>query len=105
MPDRWLKIAVASAKQCGRAVVPQVHPQAPYDRFIDADRSRLRILLVEPSADSATGEPRTLRSLARRPAPESAVLAVGPEDGLTSVELARAERARALKAARGALVL
>ena len=93
MPDRWLKIAVASAKQCGRAVVPQVHPSTPYDRFIDADRSRLRILLVEPSAGSAAGEPRTLRSLARRPTPASAVLAVGPEGGWTPAELARAAHA------------
>lgn len=91
--DRWFKIAVASAKQCGRAVVPKVHPLTAYDRFIETDHNQLRILLVEPSAESETGGPFTLGSLKRRPTPESAVLTVGPEGGWTAAELKHAEHA------------
>ena len=92
-PERWFKIAVASAKQCGRAVVPHVHPPTPYGRFIREDQHRVRILLVEPAAGSHRSKLLTFQSLANRPPPDSAVVAVGPEGGWTADELVRAERA------------
>ena len=55
--DRWRGIAVASAKQCGRAVVPEIHPTATFRRFLGHARSHaVRLLLVEPAAaGSAAG--------------------------------------------------
>ncbi len=76
---RWSRIAVASAKQCRRAFVPEVRPPRSLDWLIDRDRSAVRLLLAEPGAadDGAAG----LRALAREPRPASVTLAVGPEGG------------------------
>ncbi|MCY4075387.1 MAG: 16S rRNA (uracil(1498)-N(3))-methyltransferase [Acidobacteria bacterium] len=90
--ERWTRIAVASAKQCGRAFVPRVHPPLDFDRFLDAANAAagLRLLLVEPAA---AGGVASVRSLAGEPRPSAAVVAVGPEGGWTEVEVAQATRA------------
>ena len=85
--DRWVRIAVASAKQCRRAVVPEVRAPSSFGALLDADRSHLRLLLVEPDAAETTG---ALRRLQDRPPPPSATLAVGPEGGWSTEELAAA---------------
>ena len=55
-PDRWRRIAIASAKQCGRAVVPSIGRGATLPEWLAADRSSVRLLLLEPSAgDRETG--------------------------------------------------
>ena len=90
---RWTRIAIASAKQCGRAFVPHIHPPVTLDLFLgnaDPDPG-LRILLVEPAVADAAASP--VRSLAAEPRPASAVVAVGPEGGWTEAEVAQANRA------------
>ena len=87
---RWQRIAVASAKQCGRAVVPDVYePSTLADCLRDYAADR-RYLLTEPgltlAARSGAGD---LRST---PAPRSALLIVGPEGGWTEAEAALAEQ-------------
>ncbi len=92
---RWRGVAIASAKQCGSTIVPQVHAPIAYDTFL-ADPSAadghhpLRILLVEPSADNAPDAPWTdaapLTSLRAGPSPTRAVVTVGPEGGWTRDE-------------------
>ena len=91
--DRWLGIAVASAKQCGRAVVPEIHPPATFRRFLGHTRSHaVRLLLVEPAAagSAARGGTDALRSGSR---PADAALAIGPEGGWTKDEIRAAEEA------------
>jgi 16S rRNA (uracil1498-N3)-methyltransferase len=89
--NRWQRIAVASVKQCGRAVVPVVlQPETLEGCFgrVDADR---RYLLAEPGllqVDSVG-----VRSLSAEPAPASALLIVGPEGGWTPDEVELARRA------------
>ena len=88
---RWTRIAIASAKQCGAAYVPHIHPPMTLGRFLDdagADPG-LRVFLVEPAA----GEVSPVRSLASGPRPAAAVIAVGPEGGWTEAEVAHAVRA------------
>ena len=82
---RWTRIAIASAKQCRRAFVPEVRPPRPLEWLLDRDRSALRLLLAEPAAagDGAAG----LRTLAGEPPPPSATLAVGPEGGWSAEEV------------------
>ena len=82
---RWSRIAVASAKQCRRAVVPEVRPPRSLAWLLGRDRSAVRLLLAEPGAadDGATG----LGALAREPRPASATLAVGPEGGWSPDEV------------------
>ena len=88
--DRWIRIAVASAKQSRRAVVPEVRAPGPFRSLLDDDRSDLRLLLVEPGTAGATG---ALRQLQDRSPPATATLAVGPEGGWTAEEVAGAEAA------------
>lgn len=48
--ERWLRVAIASAKQCGRAVVPSIAAVLPFDAAIVARGDRVGLLLVEPAA-------------------------------------------------------
>ena len=82
--ERWRKIAVASAKQCGRAVVPPLASPIRFDQLLTATRGPLRIMLVEPAARSAH---ESLGVLSTQPPPTAATLAIGPESGWTQAEL------------------
>ena len=88
--DRWTRIAVASAKQCRRAVVPEVRAPELFRALLDDDRSDLRLLLVEPGTAGTTS---ALRLLQDRPPPATATLAVGPEGGWSPDEVAAAATA------------
>ena len=85
---RWRQIAVASSKQCGRAVVPEVSEPVTFDTFVGhaPDERERRILLVEPGA----GIGRGLRAIADAPTPDRATLAIGPEGGWTDDEMTTA---------------
>jgi 16S rRNA (uracil1498-N3)-methyltransferase len=86
--ERWQRIAVASAKQCGRAVIPAIgSPQAIADAVREIGTPALpgpALMLVEPGA-SADAIP--LRDLAAEP-PEAVTLLIGPEGGWTPEEVA-----------------
>jgi 16S rRNA (uracil1498-N3)-methyltransferase len=93
--ERWERIAVSSAKQCGRAVVPIVFPPEPFEAVAAvADERQLpgpMLMLVEPGA--ATGMV-ALGELDGQP-PREASLLIGPEGGWTPGEIAIAsERCR-----------
>jgi 16S rRNA (uracil1498-N3)-methyltransferase len=83
--ERWQRIAVASAKQCGRAVVPDVGAPLDLAACLRADGARQRYLLAEPAL--LTSRPAALRRLASAPPPDSALLLVGPEGGWTPEEV------------------
>jgi 16S rRNA (uracil1498-N3)-methyltransferase len=80
---RWTRVAVASAKQCGRAVVPDVRPLASFEALVSAPSGEARIVCVEPAAGlhQADGTPAR---------PGKALVLVGPEGGWTPAELDRA---------------
>lgn len=85
---RWTRVAVASAKQCRRAVVPALAlPAALHDAvgaLGPAQSGDLRVVLAEPAA----GVPaRGVADVAARP-PARAVIAVGPEGGWSTDDLA-----------------
>ena len=90
-PGRWSRIAVASAKQCRRAIVPEVRSPCSLEGLFDRDRSAVRLLLAEPGAadDGAAG----FGALAQEPRPASATLAVGPEGGWSADEVQAAAAA------------
>lgn len=77
---RWQRIAVASAKQCGRAVVPEVRPVLAFADALAATANP--VMLVEP--DRAPAAETTLAALT--PAPLAGLL-IGPEGGWTDEEL------------------
>src|SRR5204862_8341652 len=49
-PERWRRIAISSAKQCRRAVVPGIGVGQPFSDWLPRDTAETRVLLVEPSA-------------------------------------------------------
>lgn len=82
---RWQRIAVSSAKQCGRAVVPPVAEPVTFDAVLT--RPGLKILLVEPERGAGG------IALSEVPDAEAATLIVGPEGGWTDDEIERARAA------------
>ena len=87
--ERWERVAVASAKQCGRALVPHILEPLTFEDATGAlSRSALprpALMLVEPSAPART---LTLAEIANT-VPDEATLLVGPEGGWAQDEIAR----------------
>jgi len=84
--ERWHRIAVSSAKQCGRAVVAAVAPPIAFDG--PASLTHLpspQFLLVEPGASALT----TAVAGVDATAPAAATIIVGPEGGWTAEEVQR----------------
>lgn len=86
-PERWRRIAIASAKQCGRAVLPAIGPGRTLVDWLAVDSAERRLALVEPNAAVET---QTLDQIGAAPA--SASLLVGPEGGWSPDELDAAAR-------------
>jgi 16S rRNA (uracil1498-N3)-methyltransferase len=81
--ERWERVALASVKQCGRALVPDIGEPLAMEAALGSVDVAQRLILVEPSA-SAERRPSLA---AAAPAPVSAALLVGPEGGWTPGEL------------------
>jgi 16S rRNA (uracil1498-N3)-methyltransferase len=80
--DRWRRIAVSSAKQCGRAVVPSIGEPITFSEFIAKPIAERLLMLAEPGLQGVI----STRQLAAEPAPSSAALLVGPEGGWADAE-------------------
>jgi 16S rRNA (uracil1498-N3)-methyltransferase len=87
--DRWRRIAVASAKQCRRAVLPVIGNGMPFHEWVVQDTAETRLLLVEPTV-AVEGRPVATLQGQR---PGSATLMVGPEGGWAGEEIQVAVRA------------
>ena len=81
---RWQRIAVASAKQCGRAVVPVVAPAQTFEAYLATPWHGARLICVEPSVGSNV---RTVQEIAKL---DAAHVIVGPEGGWADAELSAA---------------
>ncbi len=84
--ERWERIAVASAKQCARAVVPSVKPVVRFGALLSESGASLRVLCVEPARSQGRSPEGPL------PRPDAALICVGPEGGWATEEIALAER-------------
>lgn len=85
--DRWRRVALASVKQSGRAVLPEVRMPLTLETWLGEPRPALTVMLVEPRAGAPVEPMATLRGL---PAPPDAALMVGPEGGWADDEWAAA---------------
>jgi 16S rRNA (uracil1498-N3)-methyltransferase len=81
--ERWRRLALASAKQSRRAVLPEIRMPLTLDVFFEEPRPAEVIMLVEPTANTATA---SLGALRGRPTPLDAAILVGPEGGWTEAE-------------------
>jgi 16S rRNA (uracil1498-N3)-methyltransferase len=98
--SRWQRIAVASVKQCGRAVVPPIHDAVPFDWYLSEKTDAARVVSVEPSA--ALGE---VLAADRVPRSRAVDLIVGPEGGWSVAEIASAHDSGAILMSLGARTL
>ncbi|HUR32256.1 MAG TPA: 16S rRNA (uracil(1498)-N(3))-methyltransferase [Vicinamibacterales bacterium] len=84
--ERWQRIALASVKQCRRAVLPEMLTPLTFDTWLDEPPGDLRLMFVEPGLAGA----RPLTALRETAAPLSAALVVGPEGGWDPAECSAA---------------
>jgi len=80
--ERWAKIALSAAKQCGRTRVPQIEPPCAFEGL--ARRSwphTLKLFFWEKEQDRSLQDAYKKRSDAR-----SVLLVVGPEGGFSAEE-------------------
>jgi len=81
--ERWHRVAIASAKQCGRSVVPVIGPPMLLSQFLSGVGDDFRAILAEPAAGCGEAGAERLRSL---PAPRTVTLLAGPEGGWSPAE-------------------
>ncbi|NOG32727.1 16S rRNA (uracil(1498)-N(3))-methyltransferase [Halomonas sp. TBZ9] len=79
----WQAVAASASEQCGRAVVPSVHPPQALATWLEQRDETLRLML-----HLATGNPFQCAE-----APASVALLIGPEGGLAEDDLKAAENA------------
>jgi 16S rRNA (uracil1498-N3)-methyltransferase len=97
---RWQRIAVSSAKQCRRAVVPVVHQVVSLEQYLGQSSDAVRIICVEPGA--ADWHPRPADQI---PRPDAADVIIGPEGGWTNDEVTATCAAGAIPMTLGSRVL
>ena len=88
--DRWQRVAVASARQSRRAVVPAVAPVTSFERVFDDVPADIVLMAVEPARSAAA----PVGEVGSRP--DRALVLIGPEGGWSDAEVdhARSRRAR-----------
>lgn len=100
--ERWRRISIASAKQCRRAIVPDICAPRPFADWLAAPDRQLNLIFVEPGA----GVPAiTIRRLSEREPPRNASLVIGPEGGWDREELDEALAAGCIAVTLGSLTL
>lgn len=91
--ERWQRVALASAKQSGRAVLPEIRVPLTLESYLDDPPPVLSVMLVEPAAGAPAEPLNRLRSV---PVPHDAAVLVGPEGGWVEQEWTDA-RARGVR--------
>jgi 16S rRNA (uracil1498-N3)-methyltransferase len=89
--ERWQRVAVASAKQCGRSVVPAMADVLTYPDVLDRAGDDLVLCCVEPVRGVTLDAGRSIA----RPSTGRAWLCIGPEGGWSAQELALARQRHA----------
>lgn len=77
----WRQIAVSACEQCGRSVVPSIHPPMLLDDWLARTQAELKLVL-HPLAEPLTSHAR----------PASLAFLIGPEGGLSETEVDAAQR-------------
>jgi 16S rRNA (uracil1498-N3)-methyltransferase len=92
--DRWHRVAVASAKQCRRAIVPEIQAVRTLEQVIGgAGESDARLICLEPALQDSM-EGRVFKPApARHRVPSTALVLVGPEGGWSNAEVSVAAAA------------
>jgi 16S rRNA (uracil1498-N3)-methyltransferase len=97
---RWPAVVLRAAKQCRRALLPELSPVLCWrDVLLEAAGADLRLLLYEKHPG------RTLSQLLRRMEAERVALVVGPEGGFTEREMEEARHSGLVPVSLGSRIL
>ena len=84
--ERWQKIAVSAAKQCGRARIPEILALTEFRDLLNAvSRDALRLLFWEKECEQRLSELKETRTVI-----SEVVVTIGPEGGFSAQEAAMA---------------
>jgi 16S rRNA (uracil1498-N3)-methyltransferase len=90
----WKQVAVSACEQCGRSTLPLIHAPVTLAEWLNEVDSELKLVL-HPVA----------KPLTKHPAPASLAFLIGPEGGLTDIEVTEAQAAGFASARLGPRVL
>ncbi|SDH45561.1 16S rRNA (uracil1498-N3)-methyltransferase [Pseudomonas benzenivorans] len=76
----WRQVAISACEQCGRSLVPTIHPPIGLADWLERVEAELKLVL-HPVAEPLASHAR----------PESLAFLIGPEGGLAEAEVARAK--------------
>ncbi|MDP3815690.1 16S rRNA (uracil(1498)-N(3))-methyltransferase [Pseudomonas sp.] len=76
----WRQIAISACEQCGRSVIPSIHPPISLSDWLEQVHADLKLVL-HPVAEPWASHPQ----------PQSLAFLIGPEGGLTDGEVAQAQ--------------
>jgi 16S rRNA (uracil1498-N3)-methyltransferase len=80
--ERWQKIALAATKQCGRCIIPEIHPPTSLQAFLrNAPEGAARFIPHERAEGTKLSAAIPAQS-------RDVVLCIGPEGGFTDGEVA-----------------
>lgn len=77
----WQQVAISACEQCGRNIVPVIHPPVRLEDWLVSRTTALNFVLHH----------RTEKKLEGYQRPDSVSLLIGPEGGLTEAEIAQAQ--------------
>jgi 16S rRNA (uracil1498-N3)-methyltransferase len=99
--DRWQKIAIAAAEQCGRTIIPVISTVSSFELGLNEIKSHdIKLFFWEEEQKT------TLKSVLRAiDVPESATIFIGPEGGFTKEEAALAIKTGAISVSLGSCLL
>jgi 16S rRNA (uracil1498-N3)-methyltransferase len=100
---RWERVAISSAKQCGRARLPAIDPPRPLRDWLESPFEGRRLLLAEPS--SGSNEVHPIRAVLAGPIPQAVACIVGPEGGWSAAEREAASTSGCTLASLGQMTL
>jgi len=76
----WRQVAISACEQCGRSLIPTIHPPIDLDDWLAQVEAELKLVL-HPVAEPLASHAR----------PGSLAFLIGPEGGLTEAEVDRAK--------------
>jgi 16S rRNA (uracil1498-N3)-methyltransferase len=85
--ERWQRIALAAAKQCGRTRIPEILPLSNFEDLIEQTSGSLNLLFWEKEAGQTLKQVHVVDPDAR-----SILLVIGAEGGLSDQEAGLAQR-------------
>lgn len=92
--DKWRRLAIESAKQCGRLHLMHIDDPMPFEQVIQTPANRRRILLPPSPWENQQEHPAPAAAAARPASQDNTMLLlIGPEGGFSEAEIAAAQDA------------